>query len=363
MKVKRLAESSFSPEFAEKLSKQAPFPYFGGKSRASAIIWKGLGQVDNYVEPFAGSLAVLLNAPRIARTETVNDLDGFVCNFWRSIASDPDTVARFADWPVNENDLHARHSWLVEQRTDLTARLEGDPDFHDPKIAGWWAWGIACWIGSGWCSGRGPWVRVDGKLVKRKLVHLGDAGRGVHRKRVHLINLGRGVHRKLVHLGDAGQGVREWFSILAARLRRVRVCCGDWSRVCGTSVTTKLGVTGIVLDPPYSFDERTKDLYSIDSASVSSRCREWAMSVADNPKMRIAFCGYDDEHEEFPGWTRVGWSTSGGYGSQGNGRGRANASREVVWFSPGCVRPPGKPRFKVIAPRRPRLKVLAEGSR
>ena len=28
-----------------------------------------------------------------------------------------------------------------------------------------------------------------------------------------------------------------------------------------------------------------------------------------------------------------------GYGSQSNGRGRANAAREVLWFSPHCLRP------------------------
>lgn len=52
--------------------------------------------------------------------------------------------------------------------------------------------------------------------------------------------------------------------------------------------------------------------------------------------MRIALCGYDGEHE-MPGWTAVPWKAQGGYGSQGAGRGRDNAVREVVWFSPGCL--------------------------
>lgn len=39
---------------------RAPFPWFGGKSRAAPLIWEALGDVRNYVEPFAGSLAVLL---------------------------------------------------------------------------------------------------------------------------------------------------------------------------------------------------------------------------------------------------------------------------------------------------------------
>ncbi|EIC70395.1 adenine-specific DNA methyltransferase [Mycobacteroides abscessus M94] len=42
----------------------APFPYFGGKRRAAPKIWDALGDVGGYVEPFAGSAAVLLARPR-----------------------------------------------------------------------------------------------------------------------------------------------------------------------------------------------------------------------------------------------------------------------------------------------------------
>ena len=42
---------------------KAPFPWFGGKRRVAPEIWAAFGDVDNYVEPFAGSLAVLLERP------------------------------------------------------------------------------------------------------------------------------------------------------------------------------------------------------------------------------------------------------------------------------------------------------------
>ena len=54
---------------------KAPFPYFGGKSRVALQVWERFGDVANYVEPFAGSLAVLLGRPTEPKTETVNDLD------------------------------------------------------------------------------------------------------------------------------------------------------------------------------------------------------------------------------------------------------------------------------------------------
>ena len=98
----------------EQQALKAPFPYFGGKSRVAREVWARFGNVRNYVEPFAGSLAVLLARPHMPGVETVNDLDGFVANFWRALQHDPEGVAGYADYPVSELDLHARHKWLIE---------------------------------------------------------------------------------------------------------------------------------------------------------------------------------------------------------------------------------------------------------
>ena len=77
---------------------KSPFPWFGGKSRAASLIWSRLGPVPNYVEPFAGSLAVLLGRPHPPKTETANDLDCYLANFWRAVSMAPDEVALNADW-------------------------------------------------------------------------------------------------------------------------------------------------------------------------------------------------------------------------------------------------------------------------
>lgn len=92
-----------------------PFPWFGGKRRVAPRVWEALGDVANYIEPFAGSLAVLLNRPtrHTGYVETVNDMDAYICNFWRAVQHDPSSVARYADNPVSECDLEARHIWLV----------------------------------------------------------------------------------------------------------------------------------------------------------------------------------------------------------------------------------------------------------
>jgi len=307
---------------------QAPFPWFGGKSRVAGIVWERFGDVPNYVEPFAGSLAVLLGRQTPPHTETVNDLDCHVANFWRALQAAPDEVAKHADWPVNEADLHPRHCYLLNLKPSLAERVMGDPNYYDAKAAGWWVWGICCWIGSGWCSGVGPWqtVEVDGV---RQLVHLGDAGQGVNRKLVHLGDAGRGVNRKLVHLGDMLQE-------LADRLRSVRVCCGDWLRVMGPSVTFRHGMTGVMLDPPYADTaDRCSNLYTEDSLSVAHQVRDWCIENGDNPLLRIALCGYEGEHVMPESWECVAWKATGGYNSEKSG----NSAKERIWFSPACVRP------------------------
>lgn len=310
---------------------KAPFPYFGGKSAVADLVWQRFGSVRNYVEPFFGSGAVLLARPQpFEGVETINDADGLVANFWRAVAADPDGVAFHADWPVNENDLHARHAWLVGRKDALQARLEGDPEFYDAKIAGWWVWGTCCWIGSGFCSGQGPWqvVEVDGA---RQLVHLGDAGRGVNRQLVHLGNAGP---NKILR---DGVDVYSWMQDLSDRLARVRVCCGDWSRVCGPTPTVKQGLTAVFLDPPYGdAANRTKDLYRKDCLQVANEVREWCIANGSDKRLRIALCGYEGEHEMPPTWECVAWKARGGYGSQGSG-GNENAAKERIWFSPHCV--------------------------
>jgi hypothetical protein len=310
---------------------KSPFPWFGGKSRAAPLIWERFGEVDNYIEPFAGSLAVLLQSPRIAPLETVNDADGFICNFWRAVSKSPDDVAHYADWPVNENDLHARHIWLVEQRADLTARLEGDPDFYDAKIAGWWLWGISCWIGTGWCYGKGPWSVKDGKLIKS------EKKSGITRQIPEISGTGGGVHRKIMNLSNNLDNSNTNLMNLSNRLRNVRVCCGDWKRVCGASVTTRHGITGILLDPPYSDDDITPSCYAISNSDISREVRDWAISVGENKMLRIALCGYEGEHVMPDNWECVEWTARGGYGVQRKDGENENRYRERIWFSPYCL--------------------------
>jgi hypothetical protein len=419
---------------------RAPFPWFGGKSRVAHLVWERFGQVRNYVEPFFGSGAILLARPGDAGIETVNDADAYLSNFWRAVTADPDEVARHADWPVNEADLHARHRWLVETAAERIERCKTEPEYFDAKVAGWWVWGQCLWIGSGWCSrpewtgrghaggkprgingaefgklpaiagrdgGRGayaksrkrdpeweqrPHLGSDGKgqgitrvagAKTRKLPLVGGESKGVNsqsiiRKRpaltgngggngVHKPSLaidakrpvlahggGRGVLRQAHQVPDlsgdsgvAGRGIhasgflersgglQSYMRALADRLRRVRVCCGDFERILGPAVTTCIGLTGVLLDPPYHEDGRAI-CYSQDGEGAWWRARRWAIENGNDPLLRIALCGYEHPDADFPdGWQAIAWKASGGYAR--SARGKANAHRERILFSPHCL--------------------------
>jgi len=299
----------------------APFPYFGGKRRVAPEIWARFGDVPNYIEPFFGSGAVLLGRPHPARVETVNDLDGLLVNAWRAIRAHPDETAAAADWPVSEADLHARHLELLVRRGALAERLAADARYCEVETAAWWIWGACCWIGTGWCSGDGPWTSDGERLVNG--------------------NAGQGIHRQLPHVGDAGRGffLSDWFGRIAARMERTRIACGDFERVLGDSVTTRHGTTAVLLDPPYGEGSMDYAAGGNVGGDVLARAAAWAVRNGDNPSLRIAFCAYEGAFDAPAGWEAHRWKARGGYGSQADGAGRANASRETIWFSPHCLRP------------------------
>ena len=395
------------------------------RAKVAHLVWERFGDLGNYAEPFFGSGAVLWSRPTPPRVETVNDLDCYLANFWRALQADPEGVARWADSPVNEADLHARHRWLHD-RAEFREKMRTDPHHFDAKIAGWWVWGLSCWIGDNWCRpndqaampnmwrgkgvvskvARGSGTGLDARrphLSTRNGVHQeipeqlpalhGGAGypakgKGMHQKMPDCNGLGsKGVSQQLPSLSGGGlqestgcyfdqeqektpklwqkrpdisgssgrkhmgkgvhkqisgpstsAGIIAWFYALAERLRRVRVCCGDWSRVLKPSVTVSHGITGVFLDPPYGVEDRDK-VYNHDSTGLAAQVLAWCVDAGADPKLRIALCGYDGEHNilEERGWTKIAWKAPGGYGNQKDGENK-NRGRERIWFSPHCLK-------------------------
>ena len=329
---------------------KAPFPYFGGKARAAHLVWAAIGhKTPNVIEPFCGSLAFLLNRPGGAgKIETVNDADAYVSNFWRAVQHDPDAVAEHADWPVNEADMHARGTYLQALRVEFTLRLHVDPDYFDAKIAGWWAWGMSTAIGGNWLASKGE------KALPYMATSSGQSGQGMNvatdLPRMCGWVSGNGLHSG-ISIGHSGRGLHSperqhlttWFRSLQARLRRVRVACGDWTRVVTGAVTGASNATksmgmspcGVFLDPPYSA-KRAEGCYVEDSFEVAKAAHAWALEHGGDPHFRIVLAGYEGEHEFPEGWRSVAWKAQGGHGN----RNKANKNRhkERLWLSPHCLK-------------------------
>ena len=95
-----------------------PFAYYGGKTTLAPTIASLLPAHEHYVEPFAGSLAVLL-AKKPSRAETVNDLDGDLVTFWRVLRDRPEELERACAMTP-----HARVELAIAADLDVDDDLE-----------------------------------------------------------------------------------------------------------------------------------------------------------------------------------------------------------------------------------------------
>ncbi|MFE5288125.1 DNA adenine methylase [Nocardia sp. NPDC056611] len=124
-----------------------PMAYYGGKTTLAPRIAALLPTHRHYVEPFAGSLAVLLAKPA-AKMETVNDIDGDLMTFWRVLRDRPHDLARVcaltpharAEQQASRGDLsgvdeleRARQVWVrITQSRTGTLRRTGWRHHVDP---------------------------------------------------------------------------------------------------------------------------------------------------------------------------------------------------------------------------------------
>jgi site-specific DNA-adenine methylase len=129
----------------------APFPWFGGKANACETVWQAFGAVDNYVEPFAGSAAMLLGAP-----------EG-TCGDWSRVVKDSVTTrhgltAVFLDPPYTKGSMDYSaggvggaladevREWCAKNGDNKALRIVlcGHAGEHDSLIAS--GWKTRAWI-------------------------------------------------------------------------------------------------------------------------------------------------------------------------------------------------------------------------
>jgi site-specific DNA-adenine methylase len=272
------------------------FQYAGGKRRVAPYVWRALGNVRTYIEPFAGSAAVLLGRPsahlgRDRRVEILNDASGRIVNMYRALAADPDALWRAADGLRSSIDGDARMRALDDQDwPSIEDRLRADPCWFDLQIAGWQLYVLRYAIHSqAALGGRARYGRPN------------DSAKPLSRAEV------RAVHARL-------------------RTAHLVVLCDDWSKAVTPRLRSESPV-GIFLDPPYLAADRRDRLYAHDDRGDAHRCREWAIAHGNIPDHRIILAGYEEEGAP-PGWTEVRWSSASGGDSR---------TRERLWLSPHCL--------------------------
>ena len=359
----------------------SPFPYYGGKRRFAPYIWERLGSPTVYVEPFAGSLAVLLARPDgPGDREIVCDTDALIANFFRAVRNDPEMTAYYADNPTIHQDLQARQKWLVEWRDGGgAAQVCEDADFYDCKVAGWWVWGISNWIGSGWCPPTGPQydqipavpnerggqgVQAQRKKLKDEIpiVQPHPGGQGISKQRIwearpfsgrQGINVkkqalhekrprvcdhrgGFGVSAQRKWIGDADANILNWFVELQERLRSVVVLNRSWeSAVTPTMLmhtpSSPKPAVGIFMDPPYKTLQRKDKLYDSDfdgqSDDTAISALVWAIKHGED--YRIAYACHEGDFDLPEGWDYKLMS----FGGQRAHR----TTQDCVMFSPACM--------------------------
>lgn len=276
------------------------------------MVWSRIGDVRRYVEPFAGSLAVLLGRPAEhllggIRHEIANDLDGVIANFWRASSRDLDGVAEAADYPLHELHVRAISADLASARAGLAERLAADSAYCDVRLAGAYAYAVGASI-------------------------MGIPGAGVAIAKPH------GV------LAASRADRRELILALRGRLDRVRVACGDWRRVLSRAVLyASAGDVGVFLDPPYG-EGGIEYAAGGNRGGIAADVWAWAQRAhAEAPAgRRLAICvaTHDDGREIPAGWSVHRWHRAGGVG-----QGRRP---ELLIFSPGCL-PQVKPQGSVDA--------------
>lgn len=214
------------------------FPYMGQKGALAPWI-VALAEAyehDTYVEPFAGSAAVLLAKPRRGRVEIINDLDRRVVAFFAVVRDRPDALLAAVDATP-----HARREYLQAQdRSD-------DDQVDDLELA-----------------------------------------------RRFFVTITQSINRKSRKSGWSVRGVGETdrytgrFHQVSQRLRCVLIDCRDALEFVGAHDSPQ---TCLYVDPPYLGDARGATGYWHEMPSADDH-RELA-DVLHNCHGHVLLSGYD----------------------------------------------------------------------
>lgn len=235
-----------------------PFPYFGGKMRLAEQIVSNFPAHDRYVEPFAGSLAVLF-AKTPAAFEVVNDIDSRLMRFWRVLRDRGDELERACALTP-----HSREEYILAKKGPVP-----DDEIEDARQL----WLLYSQSISGAYEGAG-W-RAPGPTRKSP---------GQHFSRFH-----------------------ERFAGLQERLQHVTLENTDALRLIERFIDDEKCL--LYVDPPYLDETRSGGEYLHDMSSPAEH--EALLGSLLDHKGPVVLSGYDSDlyNQLLDGWMRVAIET------------------------------------------------------
>lgn len=230
--------------------------YPGAKHRLAPWICSFIPEHDVYLEPFAGSLAVLFAKNR-SHIETINDIDGEIVNFFRILRSNAAALSE-AIWltPFSREEYYAAYN-----ETD-------NPVEQARRFA------VKCWMGFG-CGNR------------------------------YCNGFKTGQQKKSPNPAKAWNNLPETIMLAAERLKGVQIECMPAVELIKRYNTPDVF---IYADPPYLPDTRKKCLYKHE---MDKKEHEKLLAVLACHPGKIMISGYDNRlyNEMLTGWNRVSKNT------------------------------------------------------
>jgi DNA adenine methylase len=264
-----------------------PFPYYGGKQTLAERLVALLPPHRHYVEPYAGSLAVLLGKPR-SRFETANDLDDDLRNFWEVLRT-------------RDDELEVACGLTPHSRAEHTAAMDAEQPTEDPLE-----------------RARRTWV----------LLTQGQSGATGRRTGWRFFSKTAGGSSPMPRYLE---GYVERFGPCVARLHGVSLECRPALEVVGTYGRHEDVL--LYIDPPYVLSTRKGRGYKHEMTDDDHRALAAAVRRS---AATVVLSGYPSDLydlELFPDWHRV--ELPAGTGNGGEWRERT----EVVWSNRRLERP------------------------
>jgi len=293
-------------------------PYFGGKRTLAPAIVEELGPHLAYVEPFCGSMAVLLAKPRSAQ-ETVNDLHGDAVNLAMVLASE---ICRgLYDRLARTIMVEAIH---LQARTRVTAEpacpTDGPEAVDESHVDRAYWFFVMSWMGRNGISGTTA-AQTNQNIACRWTPGGGGGG---------------------VRFANAVESLPAWHQ----RLRSVMILNRDGFEII-ERIADADGMA-VYVDPPYLADSRSSGKYTHDFEPDDHKRLAHLLGRFQTARVVVSYYDHPDLQVLYPGWTIRRCDCNKTTSIQNNRGGKPTTSPEVLLINGPSNAEPAGPTVKSL---------------